>query len=288
MKVFITAIQSFLGQNLARQLQEKNHQLKGSARSTYQTSSPWELVKYSLGQTALNKEDFNDVDVLIHCAHDFSKEAQESRNNNIKGTKELFKIAQEAGVKKQIFISSYSAHPTALSLYGTIKYELEQFFLDHGQIIVRPGLVLGKGGMCKRNIKRILNTPILPLIDNGGDPIPYISIENFTQAMIHIVEHEQHGPFNLFNEQMTTLSQFVRKVNEVAKHFSFYPSIPSKPIIYVLEFANMLKIPLPIELESIKGLKKNQDQLHHSDLVSLIPHISSLDAILDELVPTIS
>ena len=131
MKIFITAISSFIGGNLARRLVEENHRVSGSVRQLNDKSNELlpnsNLTEFSLGQE-LDYSHLQGQDLIIHCAHDFSSSYKKSYEINVQGTKAIFNAANLAGIKQQIFISSYSAQPQANSVYGKIKYELEQYF----------------------------------------------------------------------------------------------------------------------------------------------------------------
>ena len=106
----------------------------------------------------MSPEDLAGVETVVHLAYD-RKAAIEL---NVEGVKRVFNAAKEAGASRQIFVSSYSARPDALSEYGRLKYLLESFFLECGQTIVRPGLVIGNGGLFGRNMEKILHTPLMP------------------------------------------------------------------------------------------------------------------------------
>src|SRR5262245_18175416 len=84
------------------------------------------------------------VDVVIHTAHDFTPSAI---NTNVKGTLAMEGAAAIAGVERQILISSLSARPDAISEYGRSKLMQEEHFIRNNHTIVRPGTVLGIGGL---------------------------------------------------------------------------------------------------------------------------------------------
>jgi len=279
--IFITAANGFLGSNLFTALLEQGHQVTGSVRR---------LPKDNLSYKILALDDdppisiFDTFDLVIHAAHDFDTDLKRAATINIGGTKNLFNLASMAGVKRQIYISSYSANPIATSSYGKIKYELEQFFLERGQTAIRPGLVVGPGGLCYKNIKKILATPIMPLIDKGQDFLPLISLDNFTSAMLKIIEHDLVGDFNLFNSEITTLKDFINTVNQSAHHKSFYINISSNFLLKINTFANKVGLRLPLNIENIQGLKKNGSYAHNSHLGSLVSNISTLEAMIKSVV----
>ncbi|HEX9047187.1 MAG TPA: NAD-dependent epimerase/dehydratase family protein, partial [Verrucomicrobiae bacterium] len=111
------------------------------------------------------------VDVLVHCAYDFKPlQWEELRAVNVAGTEKLFRAARTAGVKKIICISTISAYEGCRSLYGRAKLEIEKLALDHGALVIRPGLVYGRGpgGMFGKLAQQVRKSSVIPLIGDGS------------------------------------------------------------------------------------------------------------------------
>ncbi len=85
--------------------------------------------------------------------------------------------AEAAGVPLQIFLSTLSAEPDALSDYGRAKYELEQRFTAAQQIVFRLGVVVGDGGMYARIRSSATRLPVTPLLDGGRQLIYVLGID---------------------------------------------------------------------------------------------------------------
>ena len=111
------------------------------------------------------------VDALVHCAYDFKPlRWEEIRAVNVAGSQKLFQAAHAAGVGKIIFISSISAFDGCRSLYGKAKLEIEKLALDHGALVIRPGLVYGSGpgGMFGKLAAQVRKFSVIPLIGDGS------------------------------------------------------------------------------------------------------------------------
>jgi len=87
------------------------------------------------------------VDAVVHCAWDVRPGAAP---NNVAGTKRLVEAAEVEGVMHQVFISSSSAHASAVSDYGRSKLAVQDYMMAHGHAVARPGLVIGAGGLFAR------------------------------------------------------------------------------------------------------------------------------------------
>jgi NADH dehydrogenase len=234
-------VRSYLGSNLARFLSERGHEVSGSVRRDIELGQPFDPGL------------FDGKDVVVHCVHDFTPDAVKL---NINGTKAIFEAARRRGVTRQVFLSSYSARPAAASEYGQIKYDLENYFLENRQIIVRPGLVIGNGGLFGRNMRSILATPVLPLVDRGLDPVAFIGIEDLTRAMTIVVESSPPGAYNFFHADIVTLRTLTESLNQQAGHRAIYFSVPASCAAFLREPEELEaqpRLPLPIGFENIRA-----------------------------------
>ena len=147
MRMMITGVTGFIGSALARHLVSQGHIVLGSSRRApvqlKHLPPEVKIEPLTLGGH-ISRRFFDNVDYVIHCAHDFS---QDGLDRNIRGTKDLFERAKASGTRQQAFVSSYSASKNAVTSYGIAKYQLERFFSDRNSLILKPGLVLGPGGM---------------------------------------------------------------------------------------------------------------------------------------------
>jgi nucleoside-diphosphate-sugar epimerase len=111
------------------------------------------------------------VNALVHCAYDFKPlRRDEIRVVNVEGSRKLFSAARAAKIPKIIFISSISAYDGCRSLYGQAKLEIEKIAMDHGALVIRPGLVYGSapGGMFGKLVAQIKNSSVIPMIGDGS------------------------------------------------------------------------------------------------------------------------
>jgi nucleoside-diphosphate-sugar epimerase len=265
MKIFITGINGYLGSSMARSFARHGHEVVGSKRQVSKTLGT-EVSSLDLG-SPFSKTVFEGADLVIHCAHDFSKDGH---NRNVEGTQAWFEAAKEVGVSRQIFLSSYSARPDALSDYGQIKFKLENVFLSEGETILRPGLVIGLGGLFGRNMEKLLRSRIVPLPNSGRDLLPVISIGDFLEATERIVRGLPAGAYNLFNSQLVTLNEIVRVLNQQAGRRVFIFPVPISIALLVLETLSRVGVSVSVDVGNLRSLRKNQKQIHRSDLQELI------------------
>jgi len=121
--------------------------------------------RYDLGQP-LPPGALDGVDVLVHGAWDLKARGQtEVWHTNVDGTTRLLEAARRAGVKRVLFLSSMSAYPGTVQLYGLSKLAAEDAVLSGGGSVVRLGLVYGPraGGMAGA-LAGLARLPVAPVV----------------------------------------------------------------------------------------------------------------------------
>lgn len=198
----------------------------------------------------------NNADAFIHAAYIPYKKGNNSSNRNYKATSRLFKIAQDKQLKNFIYLSSFSAMPNALSEYGKSKYEIEKIFSEKNALILRPGLVIGYGGLYK-NIKSIIaKTSLIPLIGKGKQLVQRIDVEEVAEFIYAGIEGNIHGDFNIGEKEPISMKAFYLDVAQrMDRKITFIP-IPyyiAGILIRIMEV--VFKNP-PLRKENLLGLKQ--------------------------------
>ena len=209
MKIFITGISGFLGCELAGFLSRNGFEI-GGCSSKFER--PPELKdcclayqQHSFGETP-QASWFSGYDAVVHCA---IQNESGSKQLNISSTLQLYSAANQANVPFQVFVSSHSSRENSHSEYGATKYEIERYFIDRDQTVVRPGLIVGKGGLFQRNRDRAARYPLLFLPAAHTAPVFYVSLSDLLFSMKKILENKNRGEFNLFFPGKTMLGDFV-------------------------------------------------------------------------------
>ncbi|MCX6625276.1 MAG: NAD(P)-dependent oxidoreductase [Acidobacteria bacterium] len=260
MKIFITGVRGFLGSSLAAEFRSRGWEVAGSARSPGDAST----VRLALGDEPVAGT-FAGVDVLLHAAYD----PRAGSDVNRRGTERIFAAAAKAGVARQIFLSSYSARPGSPSNYGQMKYLLEQFFLEQGQTIVRPGMVTG-GGMFERLTRGMLRLPVVPLAGGGRDLVPILDIGDFTRSLALIAEGAEGREFNLFAPELLTSRRVAELVLEAAGHRALLVPVPGSLLIAVATLGAWLRLLPPGAAGGVRAARLNRVAAYESHLPRLI------------------
>lgn len=265
MRILIFGASGFIGSYLARYAVSNNHEVVALSRSGYVAGFTGKSLKWSLG-TTLDTAAIEGVSCAIHLAHDF---------NGVNGAlltheETLVNVSRlrASGVKRQIFFSSYSAGFHATSLYGKTKFAIENDLAHKDDIvIVRPGLVLGDGGVYGRIRKWAWRLPIIPLPDGGCGQVPIISVEHLCRETLDIAEaNAPERECNLFEKETRSLRQLVLDAAAEKGNNPWILPLPASLIIRSLRVASALRLSLPINADNLEGFIANQGANHCSTI----------------------
>jgi nucleoside-diphosphate-sugar epimerase len=204
------------------------------------------------------------VRALVHCAYDFRPTKwREAHRINSAGSQKLFAAAQAAKIPRLVFISTMSAFPGCVSIYGRIKLEVEEFCLTRGVLCVRPGLLWSyqPGGMYQRLSQMAGRMPVLPLFGDGRQKLAFSHAEDLASGLETFCRGDEPPPAKaivtafphlfVFREILETLARLQRK------NPHFLP-IPVWPVLSGLRLAELLHLPVPFKSDSLISLL-NQD-----------------------------
>lgn len=274
MKILIFGAAGFIGSHLARHAQAAGHSVAGFCRSGKVRGFEGECHSWSLGGS-LDDVAIQGADGALHLAHDFDGEKGAERT--LTGTIEAVRRLQQAGVQRQVVYSSYSAGPHASSLYGRTKMALEQQLLGMpGVVVVRPGLVLGEGGIYGRIRSFVRLSPLVPLPDGGRGKVPVIEIGRLCeQTLLIAAASSPKSEYNLFENDLLSLRQIVQEAALEAGRSALVLPLPSSLVLLGLRLTAALRLPLPVNADNLAGFLANQEATHQS---SMMEPVGSLPA----------
>lgn len=201
--------------------------------------------------------DLTGCDVLIHCAYVKKQSADHAGNLNLDGTSHLYESAKNAGVKKFIFFSSLSAHAQAVSDYGKTKLAIENMLNPQTDLILKPGLVLGHGGLFGSILRMIRTLPVLPLVDGGSQRLQAIDIEDLAKCVEVGIHKNISGTHILIAEPDFTLRDMAELIRKQLNRRMLFLSLPYGLVDFGFTFTEALRLRLPVSKENLLGLKQN-------------------------------
>jgi dihydroflavonol-4-reductase len=239
--VAVTGATGFLGAYIALALLERGLRVRGVVRDP--SSGAWlkergvELVEGNLLDAASLGRAFAGVDAVVSNAALFGLRrisAQDYRDTNVQGTRNVFLACDQAGVERIVHVSSISVYRKRL--FGTLKedapklterdarwtwaYEWTKALSEeeatrcseaHGQALtlVRPGPIYGQRD---RNlgplIERLMAWPFLPVPDFH---LPFVHAQDAAISIANALERDQSigRAYNL-TDRPRSMARFLR------------------------------------------------------------------------------
>jgi NADH dehydrogenase len=280
MRVFISGIRGFLGRHLARHLSECGYQVAGTTTRIEQVDAGERIFPWRFGSD-VSQDWLRGTDIVIHCAHDFAG----SLDSNLSGTRALVTAARAARVPRQIFISSLSARADAESQYGRTKFTIEQRLAGADLLIVRPGTIIGGGGLFGRMCDMLARFPVLPLVGAGQNSMYLIGVSDLSRAIERILRREPPATFNLYYAQTPSLKQVLQQVKRLTNRRTLLVPVPPPLIAAALTAADWLRIRLPMDRDNLRGFMKSQRQIYETHLPAILEQPQTVEQALTAVLP---
>jgi NADH dehydrogenase len=192
---------------------------------------------------------------VIHAAyHTRGGRSPEARRTNEEGTRALLAAARRAGIERFIFVSSISAQPDAPSYYAQSKLALESELDSARDLAVRPGLVLGHGGLFERMAKTVRRSRFVPVIGSGRQPVQTIHIDDLAEAFISALERQITGRLTVAEPEAITMRSLIRMIGEAVGRRPVTVPMPPGLTLAATRLAERLGIPLSVSSDNLQGL----------------------------------
>lgn len=258
MRVLITGVNGFIGNSLASFLKEKGHEVYGT--SSKEIKNKYCVDTYQVTAKEIPSDTGVVFDWIIHMT--YSK--MNSVDENITSTILIGEKFNKNGVKNQIFFSSISAISSNNSSYGIIKKRTEDWFITNNMHVVRPGLVVGDGGLFKNILNKVKLFPILPLIDGGRQKVKLIGLRDLLEYIETILnstngERKEH---NLFYTPEVTLSEVLWELAKFYNRKILFISIPFFLVYILVWVSEKFHLNIGISTVNLIGLRQNQDSMN--------------------------
>ena len=259
-KILITGGNGFIGSYLVQYFSERNYEVIALIHKAYKAALP--NVEYrqfdlnSFGSDIIPK----DVDAVIHTAYIPHSKGWNSDEINLKSTERLLDIARKKKVSNFIFLSSFSAKTNALSHYGRNKWDIQQLFDLENELVLRPGLVLGNGGLFHNMFQMIKTQKTIPLIAGGKQELQTLFIEDLAKIIEAGILNQTHGLYTVAEELPTNLKTFNKEIATLLNKKTLFISIPYFVADLIFSSLELFKIKTKVGKENYLGLKQMQSE----------------------------
>jgi nucleoside-diphosphate-sugar epimerase len=253
MRIALTGADGFLGRHLTRTFLAREWRVTGLIRNpgTKHLLNDRASYFHFAFPNELDERAFSEpVDVLVHCA--FAMKVGR-RNYPINRQATAFLTRQKA--ERFLFISSMSAHDKAESLYGREKLYIESMLDAQRDLIMRPGFVIGDGGVFANLVRSIRNLPVIPLFYGGNQPIQTVHVDDLCVATANAIERGITGVVNYGEPKPVFLRDLYRTIAERLGVRRPFIRLPGGLILMGMRSVERMGLSLPITSENLLGLK---------------------------------
>ncbi len=254
--VAITGSSGFVGGALADRFAKAGWTVFAMQRKPGLPSGKMQIVPFELNKP-FAEEPLKQVDLLIHCAwQPCLRQMPQADEINFEGAKKLQVFARRAEAKF-IFISTTSAHGGATSHYGMNKLRTESLMDNSRDLTLKPGLVIGaEGGLFQKIAGIIGKSKIIPMVDGGRQPMQTVWIEDLFHVILKSHESDLCGNYAVAESEAVTMKQLYRMIAGKINATPVFINIPYAVIYPLMRIPEMLRLPLPLTTENLKGLKQ--------------------------------
>lgn len=173
MRIAVTGATGFVGTHLLPLLLDSNHEVRALTRKPKPDSTRLTWILGSLKNPAVLRDLCDNCDAVIHVAGVVSADFAGFDTGNRLGT---LAIAEAAGTKRFVHISSLAAREPQLSMYGASKLAAEEVVtastLDWR--IVRPTAIYGPGDTAMLDLFRMAKHGFVFLPPTGSMSVIYV------------------------------------------------------------------------------------------------------------------
>ncbi|MBL7882754.1 MAG: NAD-dependent epimerase/dehydratase family protein [Bacteroidia bacterium] len=254
-KIIITGANGFIGEHLVKHFSAIGYHIIALVRSLpqYKVTSV-DYVLYDMNDS-VKEEVFNNADALIHCAYVRYDKNKNADLINLKGTHYLINECEKHGVKF-VFLSSFSAHKNAVSHYGKMKLQCEQLIDISKNLIIKPGLVIGKKGLAADIMAKVKSSTFFPLVGAGVQPLQTVCIHDVCVVIETLLVKNKTGMYLVAESKPVSMKQFYKTIAKALNKKIIFIPIPFSLVYFASKLAELFKIKFPVSSDSVLGLKQ--------------------------------
>ena len=271
--IAVTGAGGFIGSRIVRRFADRGWRALALVRDPSAPLPPGvDAVAYDL--TAAPPQ-LPEVDWLVHAAY-----APGDERVNAAGTRRLMEATRAQGVGRALFMSSIAARPGTIYTYGRQKLESERLF----QAVLRPGLVIGDGGLLQRTVRWMRRRRVVPLVAGGTQPLQTVSVDDLVTAVERVVDGDLSGLYTVADPRATTYRDvYSAMAHALGLHVLFVP-VPLRVLEFALRAAEASRIPLGVGPDNLRGLSSARHVDTRPDLERLGLRLEPLEESLRRLL----
>ena len=257
--VAVTGASGFLGRALCAHLAARGTEVRPLVRdpAAFALAGSARPVRCDLPDV-LDESALAGAQAVVHCAYATREPDQaRARRVNEDGTRRLLDASRRAGVPSFVFVSTVAAYAGAPSYYARSKFELEALLDPDRDAIVRPGLIIGRGGngLFQQLLDNMRRLHVVPLFGGGRQPVQTVHLDDLCEAIARVLERDLRGGFNVAEPIPIRFREFLTAMAARSRTRCLLLPLPARPALAAVRTIEAMRLPFPLRSESILGLQ---------------------------------
>jgi len=239
MKAFVTGGTGFIGSHLADRLIESPdyNEIRCLVRSTekWLDGKPYTRIHGDLSSITALRKAVTGVNTIFHLAGVVSAPSEdEFIRANVDATENLLHVANQAGVRNIVILSSLAAAGPSngspktetdpmnpVSMYGRSKKMMEQMIKDTAGKkmsvkILRPPAVYGPREDQIFTLFKMMKYGITPIVGNGYEPkLSMVYVDDLVAGILKAADHQKEGIDTYFISGQITCWQEIKEISDI-------------------------------------------------------------------------
>ena len=266
MKVVITGITGFVGQNLSKYLEKKDLIVEGVSLRNNNWRSNLDMNANAiihLAGKAHDTENTSSEEIYFKINRDLTIELFEQfLNSNIRDFFYFSSVKAVADTVNSILTEDSDSHP--LTPYGKSKHEAEDYILSKNipaskrVFIIRPCMIHGPGNKGNLNLLyKVVERGVPWPLANFENRRSFLSIDNLSFLIYAMLDKSdlRSGIFNFSDDESLSTNQIVSLIGGILEKNVRLLNIPKGIIKNVARIGNVL--PFPLNSERLKKLTES-------------------------------
>jgi nucleoside-diphosphate-sugar epimerase len=273
MNVLITGATGLLGSHLIKELQARNEHIRALVLPVENADSlidrGVEVVRGDITDASTLANAVNDIEIVFHLAGMMGvwRPLEDYRLVNVTGSENLYKAAQQAGVRRYVHTSSHTVYGLGHGRFMTEKDPLrpdpDPYSLTKAEgdrlmrrlmltsevetVIVRPGTFFGPGdrlhfGRMAQKMKDGKGV----IVGRGDNALPFCYVTDVVDGFMLAAYHPQAAGnvYNITNDRPLTQQEMFDQIADAVGGQSPTRHLPYRPIYYGSIVAERVVAPL--------------------------------------------
>jgi nucleoside-diphosphate-sugar epimerase len=293
--LFITGASGFIGSAVIRRLDlarwERVYCLRHRRAISNSAHPKFHYVNGGLDDAEQYAPYLAQCDTVLHLAAVTGKApTQQYWQVNTQGTQQLITQAERAGVKNFVFGSTIAVKYRSIEnyAYAQSKRQAEGALMASrlNYCIVRPTIVIGKGGATWNALKKLGGLPLPILFGDGSSRVQPIWVDDLARCLAQILEQEQsrRAIVELGGPDIISFDEFIRRIHRRTRaNPTRVLHIPTAPVLAILHaLPKQFASALPLHVGQLSAFTNDSTIEPNSLFAAHAAEMKTIDEMLDE------